>query len=679
MFFRDVTEQRRSGRILAESEARFRAAVQAVNGILWTNNAAGEMVGEQPGWSTLTGQSQEEYQGSGWAQAVHPDDARPTIDAWNAAVTGSKPFVFEHRVRRHDGLWRHFTIRAVPVLQVDSSIREWVGVHTDVTEQREAEAALARSEERLRLAAETAGIGTWELELATGHAVRSFRHAAIFGDNQPDGSWSNAEFLSHVVPEDRERLDQIRRGALETFSGWRFECRIRRASDRAIRWIEVQGAPVRDVDGNVSRYIGIVIDVTERREIQAAQARLSEILEQRVTERTEELAKQIAEREKAEAALMQAQRLEAVGQLTGGVAHDFNNLLAVVIGNLELLARRLPDQRVSRYLDAALTAATRGAELTRQLLAFARKQIVHPRPVDASSVVAGMRSLLDHTLGGLMTIETDLAEGLWPALSDPAQLEAILLNLAINARDAMPTGGRLLIATRNMRTGDTDMPSGLDPGDYVVVAVQDDGTGMPPEVAAKAFEPFFTTKDIGKGSGLGLSQVLGIASQFRGTARLKSQAGEGTTVEVFLPRAANADHDGVVVRNERQTTSSNATVLIVDDEAGVREVNAIILEEDGYAVRQADSGEAALAAIQDGHFDLALVDYAMPGMRGTEFVRRARQRQPDLRVVYVTGNAEPLVADLDDHRDPVLAKPYSPGVLLAAVQDSLAATNTPTQ
>jgi len=193
-------------------------------------------------------------------------------------------------------------------------------------------------------------------------------------------------------------------------------------------------------------------------------------------------------------------------------------------------------------------------------------------------------------------------------------------------------------------------------------------------VAGKAFEPFFTTKDIGKGSGLGLSQVLGIASQFGGTARLKSRVGEGTTVEVFLPRAANADHDAVVVRHEPRATSSSATILVVDDEKAVREVNAIILEEDGYVVRQADSGEAALAAVQDGRVDLALVDYAMPGMRGTEFVRRARQRQPGLRILYVTGNAEPLVADMAGQSDPVLAKPYSPEVLLAAVLDSVTAT-----
>ncbi|WP_158258334.1 PAS domain-containing sensor histidine kinase [Rhodopila globiformis] len=676
VFFRDVTEQRRSERTLAESESRFRAAVQALNGILWTNSAAGAMDGEQPGWAALTGQIRDEYQGFGWAQAVHPEDRQPTIDAWNAAVAARRPFVFEHRVRRHDGVWRHFTIRAVPVLQPDGAIHEWVGVHTDVTEQREAEAALARSEQRLRLATESAGIGTWELELATGRAVRSPGHAAIFGDDLPDDAWSNATFLSHVLPEDRARLDQIRRDALKTFSGWQFECRIRRARDGAVRWIEARGAPVRDADGTVARYVGIVIDVTGRKEIQAAQARSAEILEQRVAERTRELARQIAEREKAEAALMQAQRLEAVGQLTGGVAHDFNNLLTAVIGNLDLLARRLPDDRLRRYVDVAMAAARRGGELTQQLLAFARKQNVRPRPVDVNAVAVAMRSLLGRSLGGLVTIETDLAAGAWPALSDPAQLEAILLNLAINARDAMPTGGRLRIATRNVDAGSPGLPPGLDPGDYVVVAVQDTGSGMPPEVAAKAFEPFFTTKEIGAGSGLGLSQVLGIASQFGGTARLDSRVGEGTTVEVFLPRSAAAARspglDAVPAAATDAPAAPGAAILVVDDEDAVREVNAAMLQDDGYVVRQAGSRAAALVAIQDGRFDLALVDYAMPDMRGTEFVRQARRRQPGLRVVYVTGNAEPLVADMGDRRDPVLAKPYSPAVLLAAVRDALA-------
>ena len=247
----------------------------------------------------------------------------------------------------------------------------------------------------------------------------------------------------------------------------------------------------------------------------------------------------LTEMRRVEAQLRQAQKMEAIGQLTGGVAHDFNNLLTAVTGNLEMLQARLADPRSLSYAEAAMRSALRGGQLTQQLLAYARRQNLSPRPVDVNAVIVGMGELLQRSLGGLVQVEPDLAADLWPATSDPTQLELVILNLAINSRDAMPTGGRLRIVTSNVHQAEDDRPATLQPGDYVRIAVTDTGVGMPPDIAERAFEPFFTTKDVGKGSGLGLAQAYGVATQFGGTVRLASEPNAGTTVEVFLPRACD--------------------------------------------------------------------------------------------------------------------------------------------
>nr|WP_294503535.1 ATP-binding protein [uncultured Rhodopila sp.] len=440
------------------------------------------------------------------------------------------------------------------------------------------------------------------------------------------------------------------------------------------RWVDVTIFPA---DGGLSVYLR---DITRRKQSEDALKRFTETLELRVRERTRELAEanarltaEIAERQKAEAALMQAQRLEAIGQLTGGIAHDFNNLLTAVMGNLELLRPVLADGRAIRQADSALQAARRGGELTRQLLAYARKQHVEPRAVDANAVVLRMQDLLGRSLGGLVSIETSLAPDLWAARTDPVQLESIVLNLAINARDAMPEGGGVRIATRNVDRGAAALPAELERRDYVLIMVEDEGSGMPPEVLAKAFEPFFTTKEIGKGSGLGLAQVHGVVQQFGGTARLRSTVGVGTVVEVYLPRAddaATAAADAEV-RPQTGPPPGGITVLVIDDQDDVRDVAVAFLEDAGYAVRNVSSGAEALAALDSGPVSIALVDYGMAGMSGIEFVRQARQRRQDLPVVYLTGHAEPLESEGIDPKDRILTKPYAPDDLLEAVRRTL--------
>jgi signal transduction histidine kinase len=381
--------------------------------------------------------------------------------------------------------------------------------------------------------------------------------------------------------------------------------------------------------------------------------RLNEELELRVQERTGELAAanrqllgQIEERERIESTLRQMQRLEAVGQLTSGVAHDFNNLLTVVLGNVNFLERGLAaaglDGKLSQRLGYMKAAAERGAKLTDQLLSFSRRQRLEPKVLDLNGTVAGMRDLLQSTIGGSFRIDTRLARNLWPALVDPTQLELAVLNLAINARDAMQLGGLLTVGTANVTLGAPLHPEEPGAGDYVEVCVGDNGTGMTEEVRARAFEPFFTTKDVGKGSGLGLSQVLGFAKQSGGGVKIESRLGQGTWIRVYLPRAQAKQVPSVAGNPAGQHAQPvGARILLVDDDDAVREVTAENLRELGYAVVEVGSGGAALDLLERySDIDLVLIDFAMPGMNGAELARNVQSRWPALPILFVTGFAD---------------------------------------
>ena len=410
---------------------------------------------------------------------------------------------------------------------------------------------------------------------------------------------------------------------------------------------------------------------------------LNATLEARVRERTSDLEQsrdhlqiEIAERQRTEAELHQAQKLQAVGQLAGGIAHDFNNLLTAIVGALDLIRRRLPrDQRAQLPLiENALDAAQRGGRLTAQLLAFSRRQRLLPVPTDLNVPVLGMTGLLASTIGRNIRIETDLAAELWPAMVDPTQVESVILNLAINARDAMPDGGALTIRTRNLVIASADARyRHAQPGDYVALEVSDTGTGMTPEVIARAFEPFFTTKPPGGGAGLGLSQVHGLAVQSGGDVGIDSRPGFGTTVTVLLPRAAvlcARTHDGDAAGQRARLPPLR--VLVVDDDRAVREMTAEMLLERGHSVAVAADGAQALALLDgpgahDQPFDLMLVDYVMPGMNGVALIQAAQVLHPGLRALLVTGNAESDTAE-SIRPEEVMRKPFT----IAQLEDQMA-------
>ena len=382
--------------------------------------------------------------------------------------------------------------------------------------------------------------------------------------------------------------------------------------------------------------------------------RLNEELEFHVQERTSELAAanrqllaQIEERERVESTLRQMQRLEAVGQLTSGVAHDFNNLLTVVLGNIGFLEKGLSsagvDGRLAQRLGYMRAAAERGAKLTDQLLSFSRRQRLEPKLLDLNETVASMHDLLQSTMGGSIRIETKLHRGLWPAMVDPTQLELAMLNLAINARDAMQVGGRLAVHTENVTLGPALYPEDPPAGDYVAICVADTGTGMTEEVRAKVFEPFFTTKEIGKGSGLGLSQVLGFAKQSGGGVRIESRVGEGTSIHIYLPRtkAKAEERSPSAPAIAAHKDAPDARILLVDDDHAVREVTSTTLRDLGYSVVEAGSGGAALDILaREPTIDLLIIDFAMPGMSGAEVARQARAKRPTLPILFITGFAD---------------------------------------
>lgn len=408
--------------------------------------------------------------------------------------------------------------------------------------------------------------------------------------------------------------------------------------------------------------------------------RAEAVLELRVAERTAQLeaanshlAAQISERKKAESALAQAQRLEAIGQLTSGVAHDFNNLLTVVMGNVEQMKRRSTDPQVLRRLEMMGEASRRGAKLTAQMLAFSRRQKLEPQAVNLNNTVKSMTEMLESAIGGSIQIHPPrLAPDLWPAMIDPTQIELVILNLAINARDAMAAGGSLTIRTENVSVGDPQRPEEPAAGDYVVVSVADTGSGMTEDVRCRALEPFFTTKAIGKGSGLGLSQAFGLAKQSGGGLSIDTEQDRGTTIRVFLPRAEFLsapvlDKDG----KAEKAKEAGLMVLVVDDDDPVREITAGFLLDLGYAVVEAHSGDVALEQFERlAKIDAAVLDFAMPGMNGSDLARELRTRRPSLPIIFTTGYVD-MEGLKDFSEEQIVTKPFTQSEIALKLSQAL--------
>jgi len=525
---------------------------------------------------------------------------------------------------------------------------------------------LTESEDLLQTALNAGHLGALELHLPEFELEASNTCKAYFG-RRPDEPFTYQDLLDSVHPDDRARRLAVVEEALSTGKDYKIEYR-NIWPDGSQHWVDVRARAVRRPDGSIKSLVGVCSDITARKtdEIErenlltqlaaerTALAELTATLEQRVEQRTADLMKEVAAREKVQEQLRHAQKMETIGQLTGGVAHDFNNLLMAVMGNLDLLRKRLPeDPRLHRLVDGALQGAERGASLTQRLLAFARQQDLRAVPIDLRALIQGMSNLLERSLGPRISLRLDLPEGLPPARIDANQLELAILNLAINARDAMPDGGTIEIKVSEHQA---KKDPALQPGTYLKVSVIDTGSGMTPDILKRAIEPFFSSKPLGKGTGLGLSMVHGLVVQLGGTLQLSSAVGKGTTATMVLPVATSmpkAESPALPA----QKVKRSAVILFVDDDPLIALSTTEMLEDLGHRVIGASSGRHALDILKSEQpLDLMMTDHVMPGMTGLELAAASREVRPALPVLLATGYAElPEGAQLDLPR---LAKPY---------------------
>ena len=654
-------------RALDEAEARLRLAQEAGGVGVWDWNLE---TGETH-WSSAVhrnlGLDPAEPPGvEAMMRMIHPDDQERMRDMGRQARNGAFEPV-EYRVVRSDGSVRWLLSRG-EVLEEPSGARRAIGVNIDVTERRRAEAELRESELRFRTLADSVPILMW---VSPPDGPREFVNQT-YVDFLGAGYEAALSFdwRQRLHPEDHDRIleDQVTGEASR--QPFVLEARYRRA-DGEWRWVRSISRPRIGPEGQFRGFVGAGYDITEAKQVQADLEHINDLMAERV-----EAA--LADRDRAEVALRRAQRLEAVGQLTGGVAHDFNNLLTVVIGALDLVQRRPDDvQRRERMIEAALAAARRGERLTQQLLAFARRQPLKPEAAHVDDLVREAEPLLQRAVGEAVSLVFSLgAEGAVARL-DSSQFDAALMNLAVNARDAVTQGGVIRVETTavSLREGEVE---GAPAGGYVCISVHDTGVGMDEAVAARIFEPFFTTKEVGKGTGLGLSQVYGFARQSGGSVAVESAPGLGTTVRLYLPLTEDASVPGILAGHQRGSEPPQAPgralkILLVEDDADVAELARDMLLDLGHAVRHVSGFQPAVELLRsDAELDLLLTDLVMPGGgTGADVARAAIEARPGLPVVLCSGYAGEVLETRDELPWPLLRKPYSAGDLAQAIEAAL--------
>ncbi|MBB5695782.1 PAS domain-containing protein [Muricoccus pecuniae] len=671
---RDRTEQHLSGEALTAVNERLRMAQRATRDAIWDWSFGDDRVlwndalEEAYGWRS----EQVEPTGEWWLAQIHPEDREAVNQSIHAVIDGTGAiWTGEYRFRRADGSYAEVLDRGSVIRGPDGRATRMIGAMLDISERKRTVAILRASEARLRAVVSASSEVLYSMS-ADWREMRQLTGSGFLADT----TTANSSWLTDYIPlEEQPRVRAAIHEAIRTKSLLHLEHKVRLA-DGGVGWTLSRAVPLLDANGEITEWFGAASDVTARREAEEALRRLNETLEQRVAERTTDLML-------AEEQLRQAQKMEAVGQLTGGIAHDFNNLLAGITGSLELLSTRITQGRlkdVDRYVAAAQGAAKRAAALTHRLLAFSRRQTLDPRPTDANRLVAGMEDLIRRTVGPSVEVEVVGTAGLWTTLADPNQLESALLNLCINARDAMPEGGRLTIETANRwLDGRAARERDLRTGQYISLCVSDTGTGMPPEVIERAFDPFYTTKPIGQGTGLGLSMIYGFVRQSGGQTRIYSEVGQGTMVCLYLPRHLGEAEPPEVVPDlaDAPRAGLGETVLVVDDEPTVRMLVMDVLEDLGYAAIEASDGPSGLKVLQsDARIDLLVSDVGLPGgMNGRQMADAARVSRPDLKVLFITGYAENAVVG-HGYLDPgmhVITKPFAMETLASWIKELITA------
>lgn len=633
----DIHNRKLAETALRASEAQFRLMADAVPQIVWITDAQGRTEFFNKHWSDFTGSDYHPSTASGVAaEHVHPDDVASTMAAFDEARRTGATFLVEHRIRSASGEYRWFLVRGEPYRDNSTGeIVRWFGASVDIHDRKTAEAALKRLNETLEeqvsiRAAERDRIWNLSQDMLA-RADYSGMMSAVSPAWQRVLGWSERELLTRnyatfMHPEDVAPTLEAIQQMSETRRPARFENRIATATGE---WKPIEWTVAPEPDG--------VNFIAVGRDLSLAKAKEAEL-------------------QAAQEALRQSQKMEAMGSLTGGVAHDFNNLLTPIIGSLDLLVRKgLGSERERRLIDGALQSAERAKTLVQRLLAFARRQPLQSTAVDLVTLIGEMAGLIESTVGPTIDVRVELDSELPPANADPNQLEMALLNLAVNARDAMPGGGQLTIAAARESVRGRHS-TGLKAGHYVRLSVRDTGNGMDEETLSRAVEPFFSTKGIGKGTGLGLSMVHGLTAQLGGSLTVESAPGQGTTVTLWLPISAAPIQDHDPVRHSVETQVGRGVALLVDDEDLVRMSTSDMLSDFGFQVIEVGSGEEALTLLRSGTMpDILVTDHLMPGISGTELAHEAQGMIPQLPVLVVSGYAdvEGIAPDL-----PRLTKPF---------------------
>ena len=623
-------------------EEHYRALTAATAPLVWTTNAAGEIVDAASSWTTFTGQSAEEAQGRGWSEALHPEDRVRVEEVLKQALETRNPYKTEYRLRRHDGEYRVLAVRGAPVVEDDGAVHEWIGTATDITEDQQAETLRRASEKKYRQIVEGAPEGIWILDADNRTTFVNPRLAQMLG-------WSGEEMpgkslLDFLDEAGRERavehLGCCRRGVAA-----QFDLLLRPKEGQNLR-TRASTLPLFDEAGQYSGALALIIDLTEQKLLEGEQ--------------------------------QQAEKLQALGQLAGGVAHGLNNFLTVINGYTDLVLGKVPRSNPLHESVAQIKkAGEQAVDLVSPLLAFSQGQIQWAKVLDVNAVVKEVEKTLRGELGEDIRLATELSPNLGPVKADPEQLQQVLMNLAMNARDALRGGGSLVIETQNADLDESYAAKhpGVKAGPYVHLQVSDSGAGMSAETLAHLFEPFFTTKSPGQGLGLGLATAYGIIKQSGGSIRVESALGKGSTFHVYLPRLGEAVPLAEEGKPAVGTLRGTETVLVVDDQEEIRKLAQVVLKSNGYKVVVAANGWEALLYSERhaGPIHLMLTDVVMPGMTGQELAERLRPLRPEMAVVFMSGYLEngTLQPGALNAGGGFLAKPFSPDALATKVREVL--------
>ena len=633
--FSDISERKRAEAELRESEERFRNMADTAPVMIWVTGPDKLFTFFNRTWLAFTGRSKEEELGNGWMSGVHPEDLPQCYETFGSAFEARRNFQIEHRLRRADGEYRRLLCSGVPRFAPGGIFAGYIGSDIDITD--------LQSEERFRELAENIDQVYWMVDLDTKKVLYiSPAFEKVWGCPSTP-MYGNRDWLVETVHlDDRDRfvafVQKDRSGPVEE------TYRIVRP-DGSIRWIHDRSFLVRDPDGRAYRLAGIAEDITGRREL--------------------------------EEQLRQAHKMEALGRLAGGIAHDFNNLLTVVAGYAHVLLHFTPPED-SRHekLQQILSASNRASALTSQLLAFGRKKALQPKLVNLNNLLTNMEALLRRVIGEHIQLRTVLASDLPCVKADSNQLEQVLMNLAANARDAMPEGGEFRVRTELVQAqAGTELRRG--PGPWVRIEIGDTGCGMGLDVLEHVFEPFFTTKGVGKGTGLGLSTVYGIIQQNHGTIHVSSKPSRGTTFEILLPAASGGEHTKAPVPEPSKSLRGTETILVAEDEPDLRKLVQETLEQFGYKVLPAADGDEALRVLeQHGPVDLLLTDVIMPLMGGRQLAERVISLKPATKVVYMSGYTDDTLAfyGLPWANAEYIQKPFTPLALAEKLRQSLSAS-----